>query len=371
MKKVLAIAPYPYLPYFSGGQKFIAEFLHYLGKETELTVISVPGNDFSLAHTYKTIPLLKSSFSRYYDFSLVQKISALVKKKGFDTIIWEHPYYAWLAFRVRKQTGVRTVIHTHNIEYQRFRSTGRWWWPVLKWYERRCFRKADSIFFITPEDMNFAITKWQIPASKCIDLPFGTPVSQSPADREESRLIVCREQHIQPDEKILLFTGLLSYQPNLDALQVILKKINPVLLGQAGFKYKIIVCGKGLPPPMNDLKDYAQSNIIYAGFVRGIDAYYKAADVLLNPVQTGGGIKTKMVEALANGTTVVSTRSGAAGINPENCNGKLQITDDDDWKTFALKVQTAASAPHNETPPAFYQAYNWENIVRNIMRKLT
>jgi hypothetical protein len=41
MKKVLAIAPYSYLPYFSGGQKFIALFFEHLGKEVELTVISV------------------------------------------------------------------------------------------------------------------------------------------------------------------------------------------------------------------------------------------------------------------------------------------------------------------------------------------
>ncbi len=150
MTKVLAIAPYAYLPFSSGGQKFIAQFLEYLGKEIDLTVISVADNDFSLAKTYKTIPLLKKSFSRYFDFSLVSKISALVQQEGFDTIIWEHPYYAWLAFRVRKRTGVKTIIHTHNIEYQRFRSTGRWWWPILKVYEKWSFKKADGLFFITP-----------------------------------------------------------------------------------------------------------------------------------------------------------------------------------------------------------------------------
>jgi polysaccharide biosynthesis protein PslH len=58
MKKVLAIAPYPYLPYFSGGQKFIAKFFEYLGNEVDLTVISVGENDFSLVKNYKIIPLL-------------------------------------------------------------------------------------------------------------------------------------------------------------------------------------------------------------------------------------------------------------------------------------------------------------------------
>ena len=59
MKKILAIAPYPYLPYHSGGQKFIAQFFEYLGKEIDLTVISVAENDFALAKNYKTIHLKK------------------------------------------------------------------------------------------------------------------------------------------------------------------------------------------------------------------------------------------------------------------------------------------------------------------------
>ena len=368
MKKVLAIAPYPYLPYFSGGQKFIAEFLHFLGKETDLTVISVPGNDLSLAGNYKTIPLLKPSFSRYYDLSLVKKISALVKKEGFDTVIWEHPYYAWLAFRVRKRTGIRTFIHTHNIEYQRFRSTGRWWWPLLKWYEKSCFRKADGIFFITPEDKNFAIDKWDIPSGKCFDLPFGTEIRQTPDDRATSREMVCRESNIPVNEKIFLFTGLLSYKPNLDALVAILEKINPVLRSTPGLRYKIIICGKGLPASMNELKEFTGDNVIYAGFVRGIDSYYKAADVFLNPVQSGGGIKTKMVEALAYGTTVVSTESGAAGMDRNACNGKLKLVKDDDWQGFAAAVLQAANEPQQPTPGAFYLKYNWENIIRIVVK---
>lgn len=102
MKKILVIAPYAYLPWRSGGQKFIGQFLEYLGRKTALTVVSVAANDASLATQYKLLPLLKKGFSRYYDFSLVKKISTLVKEEQFDAVIWEHPYLAWLAFRVCK-----------------------------------------------------------------------------------------------------------------------------------------------------------------------------------------------------------------------------------------------------------------------------
>jgi hypothetical protein len=64
---------------------------------------------------------------------------------------------------------------------------------------------------------------------------------------------------------------------------------------------------------MNELKNYADQNIIYAGFVDDISIYFKGADVFINPVSYGGGIKTKLVEALGYNLNAVSTSNGAIG----------------------------------------------------------
>ena len=90
-------------------------------------------------------------FSRYYDFSLVKKITAICKTKTGLTIIMGTSLLRLAGMQDQKKNGVRTFIHTHNIEHLRFKSTGRWWWPLLKWYEKRCFKKTDGIFFITLE----------------------------------------------------------------------------------------------------------------------------------------------------------------------------------------------------------------------------
>ncbi len=365
MKKVLDMMPYSYLPYFSGGQKSIAQFLDYLGKEVDLTVVSVANNEMDLVKTYRLLPFLKKGAARYYDTGLVGKITDLVKKEGIQTIIWEHPYYAWLAFRIRRKTGVKTIIHTHNIEYQRFRSLGKWWWPVLKMYERWCFKKADALFFIAPEERQFAISKWGIPAEKCFNIPFGVPVKENPADKAASREKIGRLHGISPEENIFLFNGLLDYKPNLDALNAILRKINPLLLQQTAFRYKIIICGKRLPAEMDELKAYQSQHIIYAGFVDDIELYFKGADIFLNPVQSGGGIKTKMVESIAFGTTVVATESGASGIEREVCGEKLKVVKDDDWEGFAEAIINHSNIVL-PTPEGYYKTYYWSEITKKI-----
>jgi glycosyltransferase involved in cell wall biosynthesis len=368
MKKLLAIAPYSYLPYYSGGQKFIAQFFEYLGKETELTVISVAENDFSLAKNHTILPWLKKNFNRYLDASLPSKIAALIQKENFDYIIWEHPYFAWAAYRVKQKTGIKTIIHTHNIEHQRFRSIGKWWWPVLKQYEKWSFNFSDYILFVSPEEKEFALREWKLDPEKCIDMPFGIEIKEYPKDRAHQKEAIKNKYQLANEEKIFLFNGLLSYQPNLDALKIILETINPLLLKQTGFKYKIIICGKGLPENMNELKEYYSQNVIYAGFVDNIESYFKAADVFLNPVETGGGIKTKMIEAIALGTTVVSTSNGARGINRDVCGNKLIIVDGD-WSEFSKAVLHADS--NAETPSSYYNYYHWENIIQNLLDRLT
>jgi len=368
MKKFLVIAPYQYLPYFSGGQKSIAQFLDYLGREADLTVVGVSSNDSLLMKTYRFLPWLKEeSSSRYRDRSLISRLTSIIKEEKFDAIIWEHPYYAWLARTIKKRTEVKTILHIHNIEYQRFQSTGKWWWWIMKSYERWFFKMADEILFVSPEDKKFAIEKWNVKERKCIEVAFGVEISKYPADKEQCKQRIKLIHDIADDEKILLFNGLLDYKPNLDALMVILQQINPLLLRQRDFKYKIVICGKRLPAELHELKDYADKNILYAGFVDDIESYFKGADLFLNAVQSGGGIKTKMVESIAFGTTVITTETGAAGIHKDICGGKLVVVADNKWNDFASAINTHVDRNEN-TPASYYQYYYWGNIVKKVVR---
>ncbi|HTE24676.1 glycosyltransferase family 4 protein, partial [Flavitalea sp.] len=173
---------------------------------------------------------------------------------------------------------------------------------------------------------------------------------------------------IAGNEKILLFNGALYHHTNYDALKIILDIINPQLLAQ-GLNYKILVCGKGLPDFFNGLKDYSDKNIIYTGFVDDISIYFKAADVFLNPIISGGGVKTKAIEAIAMDCTVISTEIGALGLIREVCGNKLQIVPDEDWPNFSRLVIAALSNTLNNndhTPQAFFDYYYWGSIAKKV-----
>jgi len=367
MKIVAAIVPYTFLPVQSGGQRLISGFYDELGKKTQLHVISTPENQATQTISYQLLKKLRSSRLRYADVFLYFKIKKYLKLHQIEFLIIEHPYLGWLGWQLKKATGVKLIVHTHNIEYQRFRSIGKWWWNLLKFYERWTLQKADYVFCITEEDKSGFIENLKINQSKCKVIPYGIYQDSAPADKKLTKLSVCTELNIDPASNILFFNGLLNYKPNRDALDIILHQINPILL-RSSLNYKIIVAGKNLPQVYNDLKEWNQNNVIYLGFVDDIERFTKAADILLNPVLSGGGVKTKMIEALGLNTTVISTVTGAAGVSKETCGDKLIIIEDSNWGAFTDAVIKTVTTPEHDIPAAFYREFSWKNIIEKTLK---
>lgn len=367
--RILSIIPYKILPAKLGGEKGIAVFNEYLAKQVELTAVSTRSNDPTLAKGYLLLNILSDSRTRYINAGLLNRIKGLIKSERITHLITEHPYYGWLAWMVKKSTRVLWIVHSHNIEYMRSRSIGRTWWKALKWYEGWAYRKADTVFFISEDDRQHAIEHLGVTAEKSLVVTYGIEIAEPPSNREEMRRQIKLKHNIADGEVILLFNGALYHSTNYDALKVILDDINPHLMANRQFNYKILVCGKGLPDFFDGLKRYADKNVIYAGFVDDISTYFSAADIFLNPIMSGGGVKTKAIEAIAMDCTTVSTPLGAMGINKDVCGGKLRVVQEGKWKEFADIVVSGAHL-NDHTPSAFYEHYYWENIIRKAVKAL-
>lgn len=369
--KVALLAPYNIYPPKTGGKKFVAFFHQYLSKLLPVDFISVTENEVADEMKDSFHRILGSSKLRYANPLLFFKLKKLVKEKGITDLIIVHPYYGWLAWMLKKATGVKLCLLSHNIESVRFKSMGKWWWGLLWHYEKNTHRILDHNFFVTEEDRLFAIKNYKLAPEKCFVITYGIEWETPPSLQEKqiAATALKKEYNIKEEEKILLFNGTLDYLPNIEAVQYIIENINPLLLAQTGFKYKIIICGKGLPASFDELRSYAGKNIIYAGFVNDINLFFKGADIFLNPVLSGGGIKTKLVEAIGNSLTAVSSATGAFGVPVSLAGSKLIATPDKDWELFSQAIIHAEIK--GETPSSFFNHFYWGNIATKAANILT
>lgn len=345
-----------------GGQKCIALLNRFLSGHVNLTCVSVEANDRTAENNYEVKNILGNSKLRYINPFYFFTCRRIIKQKKITHVMLEHPYYGWLGLLLKWFCGVQLIIRSHNIEAVRFKSIGKWWWGVLWNYERFVHRRADLNFFIQENDLAYAVKKFGLRSNRCFLITYGIEFRQPPVAEEKviARQALEKEYTIGQEDVLLLFNGTLDYTPNLDALDKILQEINPLLLEKTGFSYKIIICGKGLPASYVNLDKYTGKNIIYAGFVKDIALFFTAADIFINPVTDGGGIKTKLVEALAFNMNVVTTQSGAIGVPESVTGGKMKIVSDNDTIAFADAIVKCNAA--TSIPTAFFDYFYWDNI---------
>ena len=366
---VLGIISYKVFPAHMGGQKDIANFYRHLSEEANITLAVSSDNEAADFLSVQTHSFLFNHWFGFLNFIYLKRLINLIKTNKIDIIIIEHSYFGWLGYLLKVFTGKLFVIHSHNIESHRFLITGKKWWRMYEWYEKWIHQKADHNFFKCEEDLQYAIDEWNLNSNKCTVIPYGTDLSESPG-KEEKKLCrnkIVQEFSLKDHYTLFYFNGTLNYAPNTDAINSIMHQLIPFLREQ-NFSFYIILSGNRMATELTArIKKYPE--IINAGFVDDVSIYLKGVDVFINPTSIATGIKTKLVEALANDTTVISTETGARGIDKKITGNKLILIADGNDKTFALEmIKAKFNTVH--IPEEFYNNFYWKNIINKALLSL-
>jgi len=358
---IVSIVSYPFLPARTGGQKGIALFYKYFSRHHQLTIVTTEKNLPEYAEGYELMNIISNSRLRYINPFIFFRLRDIIRRKKATHLILEHPYYGWLGLLLKRTCGIKLVVHSHNIEGLRWKSLGKWWWRFLWNYEKMTHKHADYNFFIQEDDRNYAINAFHLDEKKCLSVSFGTEIQEPPSaeSHESSYGLLQKELKFQNGLPLLLFNGSFQYLPNREALDNLLFKVNP-LLQKKDIPYLILIIGINIP---ETIKNVSYPNVFILGFVENLELYLTGCNIFLNPVQSGGGIKTKLVEALAFNLNAVSTENGAIGIDPAICNGKLFLCPDSDWNSFAEAISVAIRL-NKDMPAEFYEQFYWGNITK-------
>lgn len=368
MAKVVFVVPYNFLPPRNGGQQAAWGFATYLAQITAVAVVSTPGNQAPPTLPFQLLSWLESSVGRYISPRAAWKTLRFLRQqpKGCLLIV-QQPFMALLMGLVARLSGAQLLVYSHNLEYLRFRSMGRWFWPLVYAIERWAYRRAQYVLFISADERQPAIQTFGLLPERCLSIPYGTALSAPPPGRAEARARIRAQHQLPPDAPIWLFFGPLSYAPNLQALDRILQEIVPYRHELGLSQGRIFICGGGLPEAYRGLEDYQNQGVSYLGFVPQLEHYLLAADLMLNLIESGAGIKTKVIEALAHGLPVVSTHQGALGVDPSQCGPMLAIAPDADYARFRALVKEVQTRPYTPTPDTFYNTYYWPNCLKPLI----
>lgn len=114
-----------------------------------------------------------------------------------------------------------------------------------------------------------------------------------------------------PDEPEVLFVGSLAHLPNQQAVRWLLGEIWPALRARVPGAHLTIV-GRDPPPALAALAQVG--GVTLAANAPDVRPYYARARAVVVPLRSGGGIRVKILEALAAGRPLATTRLGAEGL---------------------------------------------------------
>jgi glycosyltransferase involved in cell wall biosynthesis len=256
---------------------------------------------------------------RLWSDAFASALAELLSVRHYDVVQIEGIEMAPYARTVRQQTserGPRIVYDAHNAEYllQRracetdLRLPRRWptagysliQWRRLARFERKICLEADGVVAVSEADA--LALKALDGAVEPLVIPNGVDVERYHPGLEDT---------LPLRHPAIVFTGKMDFRPNVDAILWFQRQVWP-LVKQGSPNATLYVVGKSPHRSLTVLKHDPQ--IVVTGYVEDILPYFGGADVYIVPLRIGGGTRLKVLEAMAAGLPLVSSRLGVEGI---------------------------------------------------------
>jgi glycosyltransferase involved in cell wall biosynthesis len=235
-------------------------------------------------------------------------VDRLVAGRQFDVAYADQLNMGQYARRV---PGVFRVLDTHNalwVLYKRLWETispgPRKWllnrdWRLLKSYERHLVRTFDTVISVSRED--------KVALQEAAGEPVDITVIPIAIDTDEVSVV---QRESNPSH--ILHVGTMYWPPNIDGVNWFVREVYP-LVRQRRPDVQFDVVGTRPPAELLALND-AGLGINVTGYVEDLTPYQQRAAVTIVPLRAGGGMRVKILNALAEGIPIFSTTLGYEGI---------------------------------------------------------
>lgn len=250
--------------------------------------------------------------SRFFSPDFDMKLTRLLKRQRFDVIHLESLFMTPYIASCRRNSHAQIVLRSHNLEFiiwerMAFGAKGLAKRAYLKYlsrklrdYELAVIDEVDGIASISADDKE----KYQALGCKkpMTTIPFGIDINNYPVD-----------ENLEPQVS-LFHLGSLDWTPNLEGILWFLDEVwNPIT--EQFPSLKLFLAGRNIP---QDILPSGTKNVEIVGEVEDAKNFMRSKAIMIVPLLSASGIRVKIIEGMALGKAIVSTKIGAEGLDVEH-----------------------------------------------------
>jgi len=269
---------------------------------------------------------------------LRRAITQATSETAFDVVQIEHIHMAQYFSSVAPGSRAAKILTLHNVDSLLTARCGAveplalkrlyWQFESKKFarLEQRWLHSLDAVITMSEQDREFVART--VPGSKPVTVDNGVDVEEydigSGVNREQS----------------VVFTGSLSYPPNADGVNFFLKLVWPLVRSAVPQAACNIV---GRDPSHALMAQSGKDGIVVTGPVEDVRPYLARAGVVVVPLRAGGGTRLKILEAMATGNGIVSTRLGAEGLDVRDGRDLVLADEPESFAQATIRILTDVS----------------------------
>lgn len=278
-----------------------------------------------------------------------KELRQMIVANEYDIIYVSQSLYGVYAKLVKSLCSVPIITFFHNAEIDFFacfhdkrKLKGLYYILKVLRSEYLCIKKSDRIIAMNERDSLKLQNYYKRGADLILPTSFKDDYKQP--------------HHATPQDIDYLFLGS-CFPANTDGIQWFIDKVMPHIPGT------LYIIG-------NNMDTYSfehlSDRIHIKGFVEDVAEYYHRAKVVISPIFSGSGMKTKTAEALMYGKTIVGTQEAFEGyiVNPDCM--KLCNTAEE----FIKALQHTSAVNMDEKTPAarshFLKYYSDESVYQSL-----
>lgn len=245
---------------------------------------------------------------RFFHPLVAELLLEKLTRNNYDVVIFESLYAAIYTPIIRTAFNGKICYRSHNLEFRIWEDLAKNERNPLKaWYvnqlakslekeERTIWNQVDVILPISKGDKEFI---QQSTGKKVHYLPSSMP--------KNSKEVVWTENRV-------CFLGAFDWEPNVEAVKWFIDSILPILLAENPALEFHVAGRKSTKIPA----EYRKKNVVIHGFVEDPLQFIAENGLFVAGLQSGSGIKMKILEAMSIGAPCVLTTKAAEGLSIES-----------------------------------------------------
>ena len=247
--------------------------------------------------------------SRFLSNPFSMALRDMLTEEKYDLVQLEGLYVCPYIPVVRKYSQAKIAYRAHNIEHEIWARAAGFAKGPKKWYLRNLWLriKKFEMSFVDAYDLLVPITQRDALILDGMGNTRPVHVSQTGFDLTKFSPIA-----YQVEQGSIFHIGALDWVPNQEGLLWFLENCWP----QISSKFpsaKFYVAGRNAPAWL--VKKITDHQVVYEGEVNDAHVFMGSKALMVVPLHSGSGMRVKIIEGMALGKPIVSTKIGAEGIS--------------------------------------------------------